>query len=70
MNRRGNNDKNSQAKEYKLVDFCSLIFVLLMGCFYIQPVEASEEDTASILVDVQPKEYEIRNSYLQFTPEL
>ncbi|PQF23115.1 WxL protein peptidoglycan domain-containing protein [Enterococcus mundtii] len=63
--------RSSQTKEYKFIDICSLIFVLLMGSFfYIQPVEASEEDTASILVDVQPKEYEIRDSYMQFTPEL
>ncbi|EPH92112.1 hypothetical protein D922_02526 [Enterococcus faecalis 06-MB-DW-09] len=49
----------------------SLIFVLVIGSlFYIQEVVASEDTDASILIDVHPKEYEYRDSYMQFTPEL
>ncbi|WP_242543205.1 DUF916 domain-containing protein [Candidatus Enterococcus mangumiae] len=63
--------KNSLIKKYELFRVSSIILVLFIGClFYIQPVDASEENPASILVDVQPKEYEISDSYIQFSPEL
>lgn len=64
-------ENKSKMRKRVFVNVFSLIFVLVIGSlFYIQEVVASEDTDASILVDVHPKEYEYRDSYMQFTPEL
>lgn len=64
-------ENKSKMRKRVFINVFSLIVVLVIGSFfYIQEVDASEDAEASILVDVHPKEYEYRDSYMQFTPEL
>lgn len=64
-------ENKSKMRKRVFINVFSLIVVLVIGSFfYIQEVDASEDTEASILVDVHPKEYEYRDSYMQFTPEL
>lgn len=64
-------ENKSKMRKRVFFNVFSLVFVLVIGnLFYIQDVIASEDTEASILVDINPKEYEYRDSYMQFTPKL